>query len=73
MTEADLIKASQEAGQTQAKLEENSVIFNFTFEVLFLTGLVYIFLIPISYFNYKQLSKKFLNQNSEDDEIEDIL
>jgi CDP-diacylglycerol---serine O-phosphatidyltransferase len=50
-----------------------SVIFNFTFEVLFLTGLVYIFLIPISYFNYKQLSKKFLNQNSEDDEIEDIL
>mgnify|MGYP003117198221 CR=1 FL=1 len=28
VTEADLIKASQEAGQTQAKLEENSVIFN---------------------------------------------
>jgi len=50
-----------------------SVIFSFTFEVLFLTGLVYIFLIPISYFNHRQLSKKFSNQNEDEDEIEDVL
>ena len=43
------------------------------FEVLFLTGLVYIFLIPISYFNHRQLSKKFSNQNEDEDEIEDVL
>ena len=50
-----------------------SVMIYFTFEILFLTGLVYIFLIPISYFNYKQLNKKFANEISEEDEIEDIL
>jgi len=50
-----------------------SVMIYFTFEILFLTGLVYIFLIPISYFNHKQLNKKFANEISEEDEIEDIL
>ena len=50
-----------------------SVIIYYPFEILFLTGLVYIFLIPISYFHHKKLNKKFSNENDEDDEIEDIL
>ena len=50
-----------------------SVLIFFTFEVLFLTGLIYIFLIPISYLHHKYLNKKFLKENVEEDEIEDIL
>ena len=50
-----------------------SVLIYFTFEVLFLTGLVYIILIPISYFHHKHLNKKFQNENTEEEEIEDIL
>ena len=50
-----------------------SFIIYFPFEILFLTGLVYILLIPISYFHYKKLNKKFSNENIEDEEIEDIL
>ena len=50
-----------------------SVLIYFTFEVLFLTGLVYIILIPISYFHYKHLNKKFAKENTEEEEIEDIL
>ena len=56
-----------------------SVLIFFTFEVLFLTGLIYLFLIPISYFHHKYLNKKFLKErvlqgeNFEEDEIEDIL
>ena len=49
-----------------------SVLIFFTFEILFLTGVVYIFLIPISYFHHKHLNKKFLSENVDDD-IEDIL
>ncbi len=50
-----------------------SLLIFFTFEVLFLTGLIYILLIPVSYFHHKYLSKKFLNENIEEEEIEDIL
>ena len=48
-------------------------------EVLFLTGLIYIFLIPVSYFHHKYLDRKFLKErvlqgeHLEEDEIEDIL
>ena len=49
-----------------------SVLIFFTFEILFLTGLVYIILIPVSYFHYKHLNKKSSNKDKED-EIEDIL
>ena len=49
-----------------------SVLIFFTFEILFLTGLVYIFLIPVSYFHYKHLNKK-LSSKDDDEEIEDIL
>jgi len=49
-----------------------SILIFFTFEVLFLTGLVYLLLIPISYYHFKHLNKKSQNENVED-EIEDIL
>jgi len=48
----------------------SSVIF-YTFETLFLTGIVYIALIPISFFHYK--NKKTLFKMENDDETEDIL
>ena len=51
-----------------------SVLIYFPFEVLFLTGLIYVFLIPISYSHHKQLNNKFSNKNiEEEEEIEDIL
>jgi CDP-diacylglycerol--serine O-phosphatidyltransferase len=49
-----------------------SMLIYFTFEILFLTGLTYILLIPVSYFHHKKLNKKYLNESSEED-IEDIL
>jgi CDP-diacylglycerol--serine O-phosphatidyltransferase len=48
----------------------SSVIF-YTFETLFLTGIVYIALIPISFFHYK--NKKTLFKMENDDETEYIL
>jgi CDP-diacylglycerol---serine O-phosphatidyltransferase len=50
-----------------------SVLIVYTFEILFLTGLVYIFLIPISYLHHRHLNKKSLSTSSPEDEIEDIL
>ena len=52
-----------------------SVVIFYTFETLFFTGLIYIFLIPISYVHYKKISKKrtaSINEN-EDEETEDVL
>ena len=44
----------------------------YTFETLFISGVIYIILIPISYFNYKYKNKKLsIITNDEDDE--DIL
>jgi len=48
-----------------------SLVIFYTFQTLFFTGLVYICLIPISYFHYKQKNKKFLETTEE--ETEDIL
>ena len=50
-----------------------SLLIYFTFEILFLTGLVYIILIPISFLHYRKLNKKFINENIEEDDVEDIL
>ena len=51
-----------------------SVLIFFTFEVLFLSGLIYIFLIPVSYLHHKHLNKKSSEVDEVDeDEIEDIL
>ena len=48
-----------------------SLLIFYTFKTLFLTGLIYLALIPISYFHYKQKNKKFLE--SKEEETEDIL
>ena len=48
-----------------------SLVIFYTFQTLFFTGLIYICLIPISYFHYKQKNKKFLEIKEE--ETEDIL
>ena len=46
-----------------------SLIIFYTFETLFFTGLIYIILIPISYFHYRYKNKKvFVTKNEEEDE-----
>jgi len=49
-----------------------SLVIFYTFPTLFFTGLVYIILIPASYFHYKQKNKIFLH-TPEEEETEDIL
>ena len=49
-----------------------SLLIFYTFETLFFTGLIYIFLIPISYFHYKHKAKTSLISSVEEDE-EDVL
>ena len=48
------------------------VIF-YTFETLFFSGLIYIFLIPISYFHYAKKNKSTLMVKKDEEEEEDIL
>ena len=50
-----------------------SFIIFYTFEILFLTGVGYIMLIPISYFHYARLNKKTFKSNSNEEDEEDIL
>jgi len=50
-----------------------SMIIFYTFQTLFATGIVYIMLIPISFFHFKNLNKKLYNVNKEEEETEDIL
>ena len=49
-----------------------SVLIFFTFEVLFFTGLLYIILIPVSFFHYRHKNKTSLIDDSEE-ETEDVL
>ena len=49
-----------------------SLVIFYTFQTLFFTGLIYICLIPISYFHYKHKNKTFLTVNKEE-ETEDVL
>jgi len=49
-----------------------SLIIFYTFETLFFTGLIYIFLIPISHFHYKHKNKTLLIHSNEE-ETEDVL
>ena len=44
----------------------------FTFQILFITGIVYVLLIPISFFHYRHLIKKAKLVRQED-ETEDVL
>ena len=49
-----------------------SLLIFYTFETLFFTGLIYITLIPISFFHYKYLNKKSFSSASSE-ETEDVL
>ena len=49
-----------------------SLLIFYTFKTLFFTGLIYIILIPISYFHYRKNNKVSSNVNEEDD-AEDVL
>ena len=49
-----------------------SLIIFYTFETLFFTGLIYITLIPISFFHYRNLNKKIIIATQED-ETDDVL
>jgi len=50
-----------------------SLIIFYTFETLFISGLIYIMLIPISFFHYRYLNKKSIISVDEDEETEDVL
>ena len=50
-----------------------SLIIFYTFETLFVTGLIYILLIPVSFFHFKYLNKKSLVSAHEEEETEDVL
>ena len=45
----------------------------YTFKVLAITSLIYIFLIPISYFHFKKIKKEKNITSDNDDGLEDIL
>jgi len=49
-----------------------SLIIFYTFETLFFTGVIYVLLIPLSFFHYRRLNKKSFIHLSEED-TEDIL
>ena len=49
-----------------------SLLIFYIFQTLFITGVVYILLIPISYFHYRNINKKILNPVT-DEETEDVL
>ena len=50
-----------------------SLLIFFTFETLFLSGLVYILSIPVSYFHYKHKNKVTFFNSNDDEEDEDVL
>ena len=50
-----------------------SLIIFYTFETLFVSGLIYVILIPVSFFHFKYLNKKSLISAREEEETEDIL
>ena len=50
-----------------------SLIIFYTFETLFVSGLIYIILIPVSFFHFKYLNKKSLISAREEEETEDVL
>ena len=51
------------------------LVFVYTFEVLFITGVVYLCTIPVSYFHFRRLNskEKILKQNQDIEETEDVL
>ena len=49
-----------------------SLLIFYTFETLFITGLIYIMLIPVSFFHFRHLNKKSLT-SAREEETEDML
>ena len=49
-----------------------SLVIFYTFEILFFSGLIYVFLIPVSLIHYKRNKKKFISIEN-DDETKDVL
>ena len=50
-----------------------SLVIFYTFETLFFSGLIYIFLIPVSYLHYRYINKKSIATIIEEEETEDVL
>ena len=50
-----------------------SLLIFYTFKTLFLTGVIYLSLIPISFFHYRHKNEKLSKVVSEEDETEDVL
>ena len=50
-----------------------SLVIFYTFETLFFTGLIYVVLIPISYFHFRHKNKKMNIVSEEEEETEDVL
>ena len=50
-----------------------SLVIFYTFETLFFSGLIYISLIPISFFHYRHLNKKSKISVINEEETEDVL
>ena len=50
-----------------------SLLIFYTFETLFVSGLIYIILIPVSFFHFKYLNKKTSISAYEEEETEDVL
>ena len=49
-----------------------SLLIFYTFKTLFFSGMIYIILIPISYFHHKQKNKQSISSTDEEDD-EDVL
>ena len=50
-----------------------SLLIFYTFQTLFFTGIIYLLLIPISFFHYRRKSKKSFISSIEEEEDEDVL
>ena len=50
-----------------------SLIIFYTFETLFISGLIYILLIPLSFFHYRYINKKYKISIRDEEETEDVL
>ena len=50
-----------------------SLLIFYTFQTLFLSGVIYVILIPISFFHFRYLNKKSLISTNEEEETEDVL
>ena len=45
----------------------------YTYNVIVISSLLYLVLIPLSIFHFQNLNKKFVNENIDNEEHEDIL